>query len=121
MAYHVEGCALCGLSRLVRDAAIDPGGREDQFFWCADTLTCAERWLQKFLSGRTISLESVTLLGQGPRRQAVFEITYRAPGQADLRKRVVMPEVWPGMDRHRRSEHYHLVEFGQDITDSFQP
>ena len=121
MAYHMEGCALCGLSRLVREAAIDPGGREDQLFWCTDTLSCSERWLRKYLSGRVMGLESVTLLGRGPTQQGVFEIAYRVGGQSEPTKRVVMPEVWSGMDQHRRSEHYHLVEFGKDVTDSFQP
>ncbi|MSQ13265.1 MAG: hypothetical protein EXR47_03830 [Dehalococcoidia bacterium] len=119
MAYHVEGCALCGLSALIRDAAIDPGGREDQYFWCPDVDACAERWLRKYLSGRAGVIESVTQLGRGPSQQAVFEVHY-SPQTADgLKKRVLMPEVHPERDHHRSSEHYHLIEFGADVTDSF--
>ena len=121
MAYHVEGCSLCGLSAIVREAAIDPGGGEDRYFWCADSVRCAERWLRKYLSGRAITVQAVTQLGAGPSQQAVFEVQYAIPTTGDVKKRVLMPEVRPGRDLHRGSEHYHLIEFGIDVTDLFAP
>jgi len=121
MAYHVEGCSLCGLSRIVRESAIDPGGGEDNYFWCADVNACAERWLRKYLSGKLLWVESVQQLGSGPAQQAVFEVKYRSRDSSDSRARVLMPEVRPGRDHHRRSEHYHVIEFGEDITDQFVP
>lgn len=117
-------CSLCGLNWMARDA-VQTGFVDLGSSWCSDTTACGERWLRKFLSGRTMTLESVTFLGHGPgygpRKQSVFEVAYQAPEVPESKKRVVMPEVRPGGDRHRRSEHYHLIEFGKDITDSFAP
>jgi len=117
------GCPLCGLNWTARDGTYT-GMVEPWTSWCADKTACSERWLKKFLSGRIPELATLTLLGKGPQQQGVFEVCYHLgvdPGQTDPKKRVLMPEVRPGGDRHRRSEHYHLVEFGEDITDSFAP
>ena len=115
------GCPLCGHNWTARDGT-NTGTVEPWSSWCKDKAACGERWLRRYLSGRSLTLESLTLLGSGPQQQGVFEITYR-PGAdgAEPKKRVVMPEVRPGGDLHRRSEHYHLIEFGEDITDSFVP
>jgi hypothetical protein len=121
MAYHVESCVLCGLSSTVRDSAIDPGGREDYYFLCGDRKACGERWLRKFLSGKSLLLEDVRLIGEGPGQLGVFEVTYRPQPDGSPVKRVMMPEPFMDEDRHRRREHYHLVEMGRDITDSFRP
>ncbi|MSQ12008.1 MAG: hypothetical protein EXR48_04870 [Dehalococcoidia bacterium] len=61
------------------------------------------------------------LLGSGPQRQGVFEVAYQVNGQAAVKRRVLMPEVYSGGDFHRRSEHFHLLEFGADVRDTFAP
>lgn len=115
------GCPLCGHNWAARDGT-NTGTVEPWSSWCNDKAACGERWLRKYLSGRPLTLETLTLLGRGPQQQGVFEIAYRPSADgAEPKKRVLMPEVRPGGDRHRRSEHYHLIEFGEDITDSFAP
>lgn len=112
-------CSLCGLNWLPRDGTFT-GIAEPWTSWCTDKAACSERWLRKYLSGRLPGVESFTLLGKGPQQQGVFEVCYRGNGP-EPKKRVLMPELRPGGDRHRRSEHYHLIEFGEDVTDTFAP
>ncbi|MSQ12009.1 MAG: hypothetical protein EXR48_04875 [Dehalococcoidia bacterium] len=118
--FGAGGCPLCGLNWVPRDAT-STGIVEARILGCTDRAICSERWLRKFLSGKPLTIEAVTFLGQGPSQQAVFEVTYRPQDGAELKRRVLMPEVSPGGDVHRRSEHYHLIEFGVDITTTFTP
>jgi hypothetical protein len=115
-----QGCSLCGLNYIMRNVLQGGGWFDLKSRWCTDKPACSERWLRKYLSGRSLELESVKFIGNGPNLQAVFEIAYRVAGEEKPRLRTVMPEVRPGGDMHRASEHYHVIEFGRDITDSFR-
>lgn len=115
-----EGCSMCGLNWAPRDASLlDPV--PPQAHWCKDLDACGERWLIKYVSGRNLMVTSIVLLGHGPAKQPVFELFYTVECDEQIRKRVVMPELHAGMDLHRRTEHYHLLEFGKDITNMFLP
>ncbi|MSP78622.1 MAG: hypothetical protein EXR67_03595 [Dehalococcoidia bacterium] len=116
----MPGCSICGLNWVPAETLLTLV-TATRAYWCKDQAGCAERWLLKYLSGRPLRVDAVTAIGSGPRQQAVFEIAYHVNGQAEVKKRVVMPELHAGEDLHRRSEHYHLFEFGKDITDSFGP
>jgi hypothetical protein len=95
------------------------GNVDPRASWCEDKVACAERWLRKFLSGKSIVLQSLTMIGHGPERRGVFEAVHTRNGSPEAVSRVLMPEVRDGGDQHRRSEHYHVIEFGKDVTDSF--
>lgn len=120
MARRVEECGLCGLGYVTEDGSIDVGDGLLRVFHCADSFSCAERWLVKFLDGRPLQLESVRLVTAESNALPAFEVTYRLHG-GGIRTRCFTLEVRSPEDGHRWTEHYHLVENGTDLTRDFMP
>jgi hypothetical protein len=120
MAGHIEQCALCGLSYYTMDGSIDVGEDYMRYFRCPDTISCAERWLVKFLAGRRMDLESIRLMSDDPNAAPQFEVLYQVP-DAGSRRRTFTLEICLDEDIHRRFEHYHVLENGRDMTTHFVP
>lgn len=120
MASHVEECLLCGLSYVVTDGSVDVGDDNLRLFKCRDSISCAERWLVKFLGGRPINVESIVMIGQDPNPPPTFEVGYRLRGNGTKKRRFTL-QVHPESDLHRWTEHYHLMENGADLTSGFVP